>query len=118
MSLTQPIARPKRRPRAEVRQLVAEFLSSGMPGLEFCRSRGLSRSTLYRHLKQQAKKSNRPALSPDPQLVRVELAGVRRNAASQGGELVVVLDSGRKIEVTAGFDELTLQRLVRVLECL
>ena len=118
MSLTQPIARTRRRPRAEVRQLVAEFLSSGMPGLEFCRTRGLSRSTLYRHLKQPAKKSDRPAISPDPQLVRVELADVRQNATSLGGELVVVLDSGRKIEVTAGFDELTLKRRVRILECL
>ena len=41
---------------------------------------------------------------------------MRGNAASQGGELVVVLDSGGKIEVPEGFDELTLQRLVRVLE--
>ena len=89
-----------------------------MPGLEFCRSRGLSRSTLYRHLQHQAKKSHPPANSADRQLVRVELAGVRRNAVRQGGELVVVLDSGRKVEVAAGFDELTLQRLVRVLECL
>jgi len=89
-----------------------------MAGVEFCRSRGLSRSTLYRHLKHQAKTSNLPAISADPQLVRVELAGVRGNAVSQSGELVVVLDRGRKIEVAAGFDELTLQRLVRVLECL
>jgi hypothetical protein len=67
--------------------------------------------------KAASKEIQSPCFSRDPQLVRVELAGVRGNAASQGGELVVVLDSGRKIEVPEGFDELTLQRLVRVLEC-
>jgi hypothetical protein len=35
----------------EVQQLVAEFVSSGMRRSEFCQSRGLSFSTLDRHLK-------------------------------------------------------------------
>ena len=118
MSLTQPQATQKRRRRAEIRQLVAEFLNSGMPALEFCRSRGLSRNTLYRHLKRQPGKANPHSISisADPQLVRVELAGVNRSGASNGGGLVVVLASGRKIEVAAGFDGLTLERLVCVLE--
>lgn len=116
MSLTQPIARQKRRTRAEIRQLVEEFLRSGMAELEFCHSRGLSRSTLYRHLKRQAKKAAPGVISANPQLVRVELAGGERCVASNGGGLVVVLASGRKIEVATGFDGLTLGRLVRVLE--
>jgi DNA-binding transcriptional ArsR family regulator len=42
----------KRRTRAEVQQLVAEFVSSGIRRSEFCESRGLSFSTLDRHLKK------------------------------------------------------------------
>jgi len=87
-----------------------------MSELEFCHSRGLSRSTLYRHLKQQPKKADTHPISAEPQLVRVELAGVKPRVASTGGGLVVVLASGRKIEVAAGFDGFTLERLVRVLE--
>jgi hypothetical protein len=116
MNVTEPVATPKRRPRAEIRQLVAEFVSSGMPGIEFCRSRGLSRSTLYRHLKHQRSKPNPDPVSADTQLVRVELAGVNRSVASHSGGLAVVLASGRKIEVARGFDAFTLERLVSVLE--
>lgn len=116
MSLTQPIARQKRRTRAEIRQLVEEFLGSSMSELEFCHSRGLSRSTLYRHLHQQAGKAIRQAISANPQLVRVELAEVKRRVARPEGGLVVVLASGRKIEVAVGFDGLTLERVVGVLE--
>jgi hypothetical protein len=46
----------------------------------------------------------------------VELAEVKRNMASHGGGLVVLLASGRKIEVAPGFDGVTLERLVGVLE--
>lgn len=42
----------RRRTGAEVRQLVAEFVGSDMRRSEFCRSRGLSLSTLGRHLNQ------------------------------------------------------------------
>jgi len=118
MSLTQPQATQKRRRRAEIQQLVAEFLNSGRSALEFCCSRGLSRNTLYRHLKRQPGKANPHSISisADPQLVRVELASVKRSETSNGGGLVVVLASGRKIEVAPGFDGLTLERLVGVLE--
>ena len=116
MDLTQPIAGQKRRPRAEIGQLVAEFVNSGMPGIEFCRSRGLSRSTLYRHLKHPRSKPNPDPVSADTPLVRVELTGVQQSVASNGGGLVVVLASGRKIEVARGFDGFTLERLVSVLE--
>jgi len=116
MDLTQPIAGEKRRPRAEIQQLVAEFQSSGMPAIEFCRSRGLSRSTLYCHLKRQPSKANADSVSADAQLVRVELTEVNRNMANNSGGLVVGLASGRKIEVAGGFDGFTLERLVSVLE--
>ena len=44
------LSAPKRRTRAEVQRLVAEFVSSGVRRSEFCQSRGLSFSTLDRHL--------------------------------------------------------------------
>jgi len=43
----------RRRTGAEVQQLVAEFVDSGMGRSEFCRNRGLSLSTLGRHLRKQ-----------------------------------------------------------------
>jgi hypothetical protein len=46
----------KRRPRAEIEQLVAEFVNGGMKRSEFCRSCGLALSTLDRHLKKQGEK--------------------------------------------------------------
>jgi hypothetical protein len=114
MELTQPVAGQKRRPRSEIRQLVAEFASSGMDASEFCRSRGLPRTTLYRHLKWQS--SHPHPVSADTQLVRVELAGGNQSVAKNGSGVVVVLASGRKVEVAPGFDAFTLERLVRVLE--
>jgi len=42
----------KRRPRAEIKKLLAEFVNSGIKRSEFCRSRGLALSTLDRHLKK------------------------------------------------------------------
>ena len=53
MTTEKKLVVPKRRTRAEVQQLVAEFVSSGLRRSEFCRSRGLSFGTLNRHLKKQ-----------------------------------------------------------------
>src|SRR5258708_16537982 len=60
---------PKRRTRAEVQQLMAEFLSSGMRRSEFCRSRGLTFGTLNRHLKKQRWKRKSRAASAARRLV-------------------------------------------------
>jgi hypothetical protein len=95
--------------------MVAEFAASGMDASEFCRSRGLSRTTLYRHLTRQ--RIHAPAVSANTQLVAVELAPAKRSVANNSaGGLAVVLTSGRKIEIGEGFDAFTLERLVSVLE--
>jgi len=47
------VAAHRRPTRTEVLQLVEEFVSSGMRRSEFCHSRGLSFSTLDRHLKKR-----------------------------------------------------------------
>jgi hypothetical protein len=62
MTAKTELSAPQRRTRAEVQQLVSEFVSSGMRRSEFCRSRGLSFSTLDRHLKKRRwKRRRRPA---------------------------------------------------------
>src|ERR1700691_6750591 len=106
-----------RRTRAEVRRLVAEFVNSGMRRSEFCRSRGLSFSTLDRHLKKRRWKKRRRPTSSVGRLVPVELAA--RNSPTQDEPscgLAVVLPGGRRIEVHPDFDTSTFERLVGILE--
>ena len=107
----------KRRARAEVQQLVAEFMSSGMRRSDFCRSRGLSLSTLDRHLKKRRWKRKTRNAGADGKLVAVELA-IRKPPAERRARcgLAVVLLGGRRIEVQSDFDGHTLERLVSVLE--
>jgi len=117
MTAKPELAAPTRRTRAEVQQLVAEFMSSGMRRSEFCQSRGLSFSALDRHLKKRRWKRRRRPVSSASRLVSVELAAKRsptRQDATCG--LAVVLPGGRRIEVRPDFDKSTFERLVSVLE--
>ncbi len=96
---------------------MAEFVTSGMPHTEFCRSRGLSFGTLDRHLKKQHwKRKSRRASSPG-RLVSVELAARKSPTQHElNCGLVVVLPGRRLIEVHPDFDTKTLERLMGVLE--
>jgi hypothetical protein len=86
-----------------------------MTQTEFCDSRGLPRTTLYRHLRQQGRQAH--VVSANTQLVPVELAAAsRREVNNSGSGLAVLLASGRKIEVAQAFDAFTLERLVSILE--
>jgi hypothetical protein len=117
MTAKTELSAPKRRTRAEVQELVAEFISSGMRRSEFCRSRRLSFGTLNRHLKEQRWKRKSPAASSAARLVPVELAAKKspmHHIASCG--LAVVLPGGRRIEVDPDFDTSTFERLVGILE--
>ena len=117
MNKEQPVVTRRRRTRAEVQQLVAEFASSGMRQNEFCRSRGLSLSTLARHLKKLRWKRKRKSTRADCKLLGVELATRKPAAESESScELAVVVSGGRRIEVGSGFDAHTLERLVSALE--
>jgi hypothetical protein len=84
---------------------------------EFCRSRGLSFSTLDRHLKKRRWKRKTRSAPADSQLVAVELA-IRKVPAEQQAScgLAVVLSGGRRIEVERDFDVHTFERLMSVLE--
>jgi hypothetical protein len=104
MTAKTELLAPKRRTRAEVQQLVSEFVSSGMRRSEFCQSRGLSFSTLDRHLKKLRWKRRRNPISSASRLVSVELAAKnspKKQEPSCG--LAVVLPGGRRIEVCPDF---------------
>ena len=96
---------------------MAEFVSSGVRRSEFCQSRGLSFSTLDRHLKKLRWRRRRKPISSAGRLVPVELAATKsptQHGSSCG--LAVVLPCGPRIEVYPGFDADTFDRLVSVLE--
>ncbi|SRR5216683_8350713 len=96
MTVEKKLVAPKRRTRAEVQQLVAEFVSSGMRRSEFCRSRGVSFGTLNRHLKKQRwkRKKSRRASSAG-RLVPVELAARKSLTCYEPScGLAVVLSGG------------------------
>ena len=106
------VATAKRRTREEIRQMVAEFATSGMQGSEFCRSRGISRSTLDRHLRKQRAQDR-----AGNRLLAVEVrAGGGTWAGNSGGGLVLALSSGHRIEVNRDFDAATLERVLMVLD--
>jgi hypothetical protein len=117
MTAKTQLSAPKRRTRAEVQQLVAEFASSGMRRSEFCRSRSLSFGTLNRHLmKRRWKRRGRPVSSAG-RLVPVELAAKKSPTEPESNcGLVLVLPGGRRIEVHPDFDTNTFERLVSALE--
>ena len=96
---------------------MAEFVNSGMRRSEFCRSRGLSFSTLDRHLKKRLWRKKTRSAPAEGKLVPVELA-IRKPPAEQQAScgLAVVLSGGHRIEVQRDFDVHTLERLMNALE--
>jgi hypothetical protein len=117
MNEKQKASTRRRRTHAEIQQLVAEFMSSGMRRTEFCRSRGLSFGTLNRHLKKQRWKRKSRGASSIGRLVPVELPARKSPTQHEPScGLAVVLSGGRRIEVHLDFDANTLERLVGILE--
>ena len=108
------VATAERRTREEIRQIVAEFATSGMQPSEFCRSRGISRSTLDRHLRKQRAQDQGSRVGNRLLAVEIRTASGSKGNTSSG--LVLGLSSGRRIEVNRGFDAGTLERLLTVLD--
>jgi transposase-like protein len=103
----------RRRSRQEAEQVVAEYETSGLSRIEFCRERGVALSTLGRYRSRQ----ERQAAAGGNALLAVEVCGrAPAPIVASGSALAVVLRSGRRIEVGRGFDTGTLEQLVRVLE--
>ena len=87
---TQAVRIRRRRSRAEVERLVAEYEASGLDRSAFCQQRGLSLSTLARYRRRQGQTA----------------------AADEKRWLALEVSSGQRIEVSRGFDADTLQRLL------
>jgi hypothetical protein len=104
----------KRRSRAEAEALVAEFEASGLMREAFCELRGLAVGTLdkYRRRAQRGSQSDGGSLLP------VEVVSSRGHDANRAGRDVLVVESrsGRRIEVRCGFDAVTLERLLAILD--
>lgn len=90
--------------------MAGEYEASGLSRQEFCDQRGLPLKTLARYVTRSRREKN--GNEGVPQWVAVEIAARGGNS----GELAVVLDGGRRIEVRRGFDADTLRRLVAELE--
>ena len=100
----------RHRSRSEADHLAAEYEASGLSREEFCKQQDMPLKTLARYVTRYRKQL---ADGKEAQRwVAVEVAGNR----GCGVELAVVLSSGRRIEVTRGFDAVTLRQLVAVLE--
>jgi hypothetical protein len=105
----------KRRGRAEVEALVAEFEASGLMRAAFCQQRGLAVGTLdkYRRRVQSKPQSGAGALLP---VEVVSSPSQHAHSETHDGILTVELRSGRRIAVDRGFDAQTLERLLAVLD--
>jgi len=105
----------KRRSRAEIEQLVAEYEASGLGRTAFCQQRGLSLSTLARYRKRPQHTAG--GIAEGKRWLAVEVSS---RAVITGGErasgVAVVLAGGRRVEVGLGFDADTLKRLLVVVE--
>src|SRR5260370_38676879 len=96
------VATAKRRTREEIRQIVSEFATSGMPQSEFCGSRGISRSTLDRHLKKQ--RAQGQGSRAGNRLLAVEVrAASGSSAGHHGGGVGGGVTNGGGIEMNRGF---------------
>ena len=110
----QALKTKRRRSRAEIQQLVAEYEASGLGRTAFCQERGLSLSTLSRYRKRQEQTAGEAA--EGKRWLAVEVAGTVVAGGEKASGLAVVLPGGRRIEVGRGFDAETLQRLLAAVE--
>ena len=88
----------RRRRRAEADQLAAEYEASGLSREEFCNRSEVALKSLPRYVTRYRKQKGEG--SGQPRWVAVEVAA----RATGGGELMVHLSGGRRIEVKRGFD--------------
>lgn len=89
--------------------MATEYEASGLSRQEFCDQRGVPLKTLARYVGRLRRDKKGDGV---PRWVAVEVAA----PGGKNAVLAVVLDGGRRIEVTRGFDADTLRRLLAVLE--
>lgn len=89
--------------------VAGEYWRSGKTRAEFCREGRIPLTTLDYYLRRD--KANREA-----KLLPVRVVSDDKPQPPLRGELTVILNSGRRVEVTPDFDEAALERLIAVLE--
>ena len=101
----------RRRSRIEAERLVLEFKQSGLTRQAFCAQHGLSVAALDKYRR-------RPAITPPgrERLLPVELVSNQTSAVKTLSNLWVELVGGRRIGVEIGFDAITLDRLISLLD--
>ena len=117
------------------RKMVSQWGDSGLTVRAFCEQRGQNESRFYwwkRELKRRSTGDHRSSRASHPggsseracpsflpiQILQKEDSGrwAIEGGGYSGASLTVVLPSGYRIEVTRGFDEQSLSRLLSVLE--
>ena len=94
--------------------MVAEYQASGLGRTEFCRTHGLSLSTLNRYCKRRQAPDEATGVG---RWVAVEVASSNFvPSVGAGAGLTLILPGGRRIEIARGFDGDTLDRLMSRLE--
>lgn len=111
----------RRRTREQWQALVAGWPRSGLTQAQYCARHGISLSSFqyWRARLRKAAKDLASERRSDPaasvRLLPVELSREPRSAA-QEAPLTLVLSNGLRLEVTAGFDAVTLRQLLAVLQ--
>lgn len=108
--------------------MVSQWRASGLSQMEFCRRQGISNRALNNRLYKSpyrervarilAARSQGDVHAEPPRFVPVSLvrATTATDASVVPGSIEVVLKSGPRIAVTAGFDPETLRQVVAALE--
>ena len=113
---TEAVKIKRRRRRAEIEPLVAEYESSGLSRTEFCQQKGLSLSTLARYRRRGEQMGGEAA--DGKRWLAVEVSGATALAGgAMASGLAIVVSGGQRIEVGRGFDADTLKRLLALMEC-
>ena len=110
MTDNHPGTKRRHRSLVEADRLAADYETSKLSREEFCQQNDVLLKTLSRYVTRYRKR--RAKSNPPQRWVEAEVAGPSRC----GGELAVLLSSGRRVEVKRGFDATTLRQLVTVLE--
>jgi transposase-like protein len=102
----------RHRSRAEADQVVADYEASGLSREAFCVQYDVTLKSLDRYVTRYRKQKQKQKGEESQRFVAVEVT----RPTGTGGELAVLLATGRRIEVKRGFDPGTLRQLVAVLE--
>ena len=104
---------------------VKAWSESGLTQRAYCQEHGLSEAQFSHWKPRLRKKGQRQRPKPKAQLVPLQVIeevtsetgrGKVRGAASDAGELALVFGNGLRLEISEGFDDATLRRVLEVLD--